>query len=89
MIGVLSDLDFRKFMNIIAGEEFLVSQKSRLEQYNYPSLLYEVRHKKKSRLTLEFNSLTEHDLRNCFEHWQHPMQLCVNSEGNYFEDDCS
>jgi len=31
------------------------------------------------------NSLTEHDLRNCFEHWQHRVQLCVNSEGNYFE----
>jgi hypothetical protein len=27
------------------------------------------------------NSLTEHDLQNCFEH----IQLCVNSEGNYFE----
>jgi hypothetical protein len=25
------------------------------------------------------NSLTEHDLWNCFEHWQHRMQLCVNS----------
>ena len=24
------------------------------------------------------NSLTEHDLRNCFEHWQHRIQLCVN-----------
>jgi len=33
-------------MNIIAGEEFLLSQKQRLEQYKYPSLLYEVRHKK-------------------------------------------
>jgi len=33
------------------------------------------------------NSLTEHDLRNCFEHWQHCMRLCVNSEGNYFEGD--
>jgi hypothetical protein len=31
------------------------------------------------------NSLAEHDLQNCFEHWQHHMQLCVNSEGNYFE----
>ena len=31
------------------------------------------------------NSLTEHDLRNCFEHWQYRVQLCVNSEGNYFE----
>jgi len=31
------------------------------------------------------NSLTEHDLWICFEHWQHHMQLCVNSEGHYFE----
>jgi len=31
------------------------------------------------------SSLTEHDLRNCFEHWQHRMQLCVNSEENYFK----
>jgi len=35
------------------------------------------------------NSLTEHDLRNCFEHWQHRMQLCVNTEGNYFKGDRS
>jgi len=35
------------------------------------------------------SSLTEHELRNCFEHWQHSMQLCINSEGNYFEGDCS
>jgi len=35
------------------------------------------------------NSLIEHDLRNCFKHWQHRMQLCVNSEGNYFEGDPS
>ena len=35
------------------------------------------------------NSLTEHDLRNCFEHWQHRMQLCVNSEGYYFEGNYS
>jgi len=35
------------------------------------------------------NSLTEHDLQNCFEHWQHRMQLCANSEGNYFEGDRS
>jgi hypothetical protein len=34
-------------------------------------------------------SLTEHDLQNCFEHCQHRMQLCVNSEGNYFEGDYS
>jgi hypothetical protein len=30
------------------------------------------------------NSLREHDLQNCFEHWQHHMQLRVNSEGDYF-----
>ena len=35
------------------------------------------------------NSLTEHELRNCFEQWQHRLQLCVNSERNYFEDDRS
>jgi hypothetical protein len=34
-------------------------------------------------------SLTEHDLQNCFEHWQHFMQMCVNSEGNHFEGDHS
>jgi hypothetical protein len=27
------------------------------------------------------NTLTEHDLQNCSENWQHHMQLCVNSEG--------
>jgi transposase len=35
------------------------------------------------------NILREHDLRNCFESWQHRMQLCVNLEGNYFEGDRS
>jgi hypothetical protein len=35
------------------------------------------------------NSLTENDMQNCFERWQHRMQLCVNSEGNYFEGDRS
>ena len=35
------------------------------------------------------NSLTENDLQDCFEHWQHRMQLCVNSEENYFEGDPS
>jgi hypothetical protein len=35
------------------------------------------------------NNLKEHDLRNCFEHWQHRLQLCVNSDGNYFEGDRS
>jgi transposase len=34
-----------------------------------------------------FNSLTEHDLRNCFERCQHRMQLCVILEGKYFEGD--
>jgi hypothetical protein len=33
------------------------------------------------------NSLTEYDLRHCFDHWQRRMQLCVNLDGNYFEDD--
>ena len=31
------------------------------------------------------NILREHDLRNCFEHWQHLMQLCVNSEGDFLK----
>jgi histone-lysine N-methyltransferase SETMAR len=35
------------------------------------------------------NSLTEHDLQNCFEHLQHRMKLFANSEGNYFEGDHS
>jgi transposase len=30
------------------------------------------------------------EILNSFtEHWQHCMQLCVNSEGNYFEGDPS
>jgi hypothetical protein len=43
----------------------------------------------KAKTAENLNSLTEHDLRNCFERWQHRMQLCVNSEGNYFEGDRS
>jgi hypothetical protein len=43
----------------------------------------------KAKMADILNSLTEHDLRNCFEHWQHRMQLCVNSEENYFEGDRS
>jgi len=39
----------------------------------------------KTKTAENFNSLTEHDLRNCFEHWQHCTQLCVNSKENYFE----
>ena len=35
------------------------------------------------------NSLTEHDLQNCFEHWQHRVQLYANSEENHFEGDRS
>jgi len=35
------------------------------------------------------NSLTEHDLQDCSEHWQHRMQLCANSEGNHFKGDRS
>jgi len=41
----------------------------------------------KAKTAETLNSLTEHDLRNCLEHWQHSMQLFVNSEGNYFEGD--
>ncbi|KAG7170299.1 Mariner Mos1 transposase-like 5 [Homarus americanus] len=41
----------------------------------------------KANTTELLNSLTEHDLRNYFELWQHCMQLCVNSEGNYFDGD--
>jgi len=43
----------------------------------------------KAKMAEILNNLTEHDLRNCFEHWQHRMQLFVNSEGNYFEGECS
>ena len=35
------------------------------------------------------NILTDHDLRNCCEHWHHRMQPCVNSKGNYFQGDRS
>jgi [histone H3]-lysine36 N-dimethyltransferase SETMAR len=41
----------------------------------------------KVKTTEILNSLTENDMRNCFERWQHRMQLCVNSKGNYFEGD--
>ena len=43
----------------------------------------------KVKTTEILNSLTENDMQNCFECWQHRMQLCVNSEGNYFEGDRS
>jgi hypothetical protein len=43
----------------------------------------------KAKMAEVLNSLTEHELRNCFEHWQHRLQLCINSEGNCFEGDCS
>ena len=39
----------------------------------------------KAKTAANLNSLTEDDLQNCFEHRQHRMQLCVISEGNYFE----
>jgi hypothetical protein len=38
----------------------------------------------KAKTVENLRSLTEHDLQNCFEHWQHLMQLCANSESNYF-----
>ena len=43
----------------------------------------------KAKTAENLKSLTEYYLRNCFEHSQHRMQLCVNSEGNYFEGDRS
>jgi hypothetical protein len=43
----------------------------------------------KAKMTEILNSLSESDLQNCFERWQHRMQLCVNSEWNYFEGDPS
>jgi transposase len=43
----------------------------------------------KLKTTEILNSLTESKMQNCFERWQHRMQLCVNSEGNYFEGDRS
>jgi len=43
----------------------------------------------KAKTAGKHNSLKEQDLRNCFEHWQHGMQLCVSLEGNYFEGDSS
>jgi len=43
----------------------------------------------KAKTAKSLNCLTELELRNCFEHWQYRMQLCVNSEGNYFEGDRS
>jgi hypothetical protein len=41
----------------------------------------------KVKTTEILNSLTENDMQKCFERWQHRMQLCLNSEGNYFEGD--
>jgi histone-lysine N-methyltransferase SETMAR len=43
----------------------------------------------KSKTAQVFRGLTVNDLQNCFERWQHRLQLCVNSEGNYFEGDRS
>jgi hypothetical protein len=43
----------------------------------------------KAKTTEILNSLSENDLQNCFERWRHRMQLCDNSEGNYFEGDLS
>jgi hypothetical protein len=43
----------------------------------------------KAKTTEILNSLSESDLQDFFERWQHRMQLCVNSEGNYFEGDPS
>jgi hypothetical protein len=33
------------------------------------------------------NCFRENNLQHCFEQWQHCMQLCLNSEGDYPEGD--
>jgi hypothetical protein len=43
----------------------------------------------KAKTTEILNSLSQRDLQNCVERWQHHMQLCVNKEGNSFEGDPS
>jgi hypothetical protein len=43
----------------------------------------------KAKMAEILKRLTEHAPRNCIEYWQHRKQLCVNSEGNYFEGDHS
>jgi hypothetical protein len=43
----------------------------------------------KTKMVEILNGFTEHDLRNGFEHRKQRMQLCVSSEGNYFEGDHS
>jgi len=30
---------------------------------------------------------TDKDLHHCLQQWQHCMQLCLNTEGDYFEAD--
>ena len=37
--------------------------------------------------TKNLNSLRENNLHHCFEQWQLCMQLCLNSEGDYYEGD--
>jgi hypothetical protein len=41
----------------------------------------------KAKMTALLKSLTENDPHHCFEQWQHLMQLCLNSEEDYFEGD--
>jgi transposase len=40
-----------------------------------------------AKMTKLLNSLPGTDLNHCFEQWQHHMQLCLNSEGDYFGGD--
>jgi hypothetical protein len=37
----------------------------------------------KAKTTEILNGLSESDLQNCFERWQHRMQLCFNAKRNY------
>ena len=33
------------------------------------------------------NTLTDKDLRHCFQQWQRRMERCIQAGGNYFEGD--
>jgi hypothetical protein len=33
------------------------------------------------------NTLTEHDFQDAFEKWKKSLELCIHTEGDYFEGD--
>jgi hypothetical protein len=41
----------------------------------------------KAKMTELLNRVTENSLHHCFEQWQRRTQLCLNSQGDYFEGD--